>query len=161
MTLFHQQALLHLQDVHESLKTADISVLCPLTTENHIIAWHPHADAKQIIVLSQGITPSTYILAVIADPPHRIVLTVYTKSDGRGAKYDWSKSRFVRSVGGASYVIVQAYLLLQGLLYTSTSQPEMQTTSFPRIPRTHIIMMSLASFASDTTVQAVPLADGS
>ena len=56
--------------------------------------------------------------------------------------------------------MVQAYLLLQGSLYTSTSQPEMQTTSFLRIPRTHI-MMSLASFASETTVQAVPLADGS
>ena len=112
--LLHQQAFLHLQDVHESLQTANISVLCPLTTEHCIVARHPHADAKQVILLCRGMA---LIQAQVANThPQRIVLTMYTKGDGRGAKHDCSIS--IRSVGGASYVMVQAYLLLQGSLYT-------------------------------------------
>lgn len=85
-TLLRQQAFIRLQDVHESIMTANISGFCPLTTGNFIIARHPHVDSKQVIVFGQGmLSILAFVAEIVTHSP-----TVLTKSDGRGSKYDWS-----------------------------------------------------------------------
>ncbi|KAH9935430.1 uncharacterized protein B0H18DRAFT_1082220 [Fomitopsis serialis] len=137
--LLRQQAFLPLQDIHETIATANINLLCPLASGDFVMARHPRADAAQEILIGR-------------------VMTLYAKSDGRGAKHDWTAS--AHSIGAVSYVMVQVYTVLQGSLYTSITQPQIQATTFLRIPRTHLIM-SLSSFSGDITVQALQFGDAS
>ena len=62
-TLFRQQAFSRLQNIHKAILTADITVLNPLTAGHFLVARHPRADAKNSILLGQGMILSGYAIA--------------------------------------------------------------------------------------------------
>lgn len=87
-----------------------------------------------------------------------LVLTMYTKSDGRGAKHDWTES--ATSMGALSYLSLQVYAPFFGANYTTAACPRLGgLATFVHVPPTHLVF-SLAPFRAAIKVEKQTLADG-
>ncbi|KAH9933100.1 hypothetical protein B0H21DRAFT_835847 [Amylocystis lapponica] len=133
-----EEAFLPLQDIHENLYSANVNSLNPLQNGHFVIVWHPK-PRKEGLLLGE-------------------VVTMYSKSDGRGMNHDWLPS--THSLGVPSYVNIQVYSALSGTTtYSSLACKELGSTTFLRIPRTHIIF-SLASSAKSIKKGNLAMPDG-
>lgn len=65
------------------------------------------------------------------------VVTLYSTSGAKGARHDWIDK--VHSVGEPSYLMVQLYAHSHGCTYTSLACKSLESNSFLRVPRTHIL----------------------
>ncbi|KZV71006.1 hypothetical protein PENSPDRAFT_685015 [Peniophora sp. CONT] len=66
------------------------------------------------------------------------VITMYTNSGAKNASHDHIPT--ITSVGTPSYVYVQVFVWTYGNVFSSIACPQLHTSTFMRVPRTHLIM---------------------
>ncbi|KAI0696274.1 hypothetical protein BC835DRAFT_878998 [Cytidiella melzeri] len=129
------QAFAHLQAIHPNMYNANISLSSPLNPGNFVL-------------VSQSVDVAVSKLELLLGR----VVTMYTKSEGRGSKHAWTAS--VDSVGTPSYIAVQIYSHFAGSTYSANSCKKMDCPTFLNVPRTHVVL-SLADYAKTITTGGI------
>ncbi|KAF8803503.1 hypothetical protein BYT27DRAFT_7259964 [Phlegmacium glaucopus] len=130
------QAFSNFRGIHDNFHIANVTSFNTLNPGNLIIALR---TTKEEVILGE-------------------VITMYSKSEGKGSKHEWIPS--APSIGVLSYVYIRTFNVFTGNgMFSSLTCPSLSSSTILQIPRTHILF-SLASSASNITSQELKTADG-
>ena len=144
-----------LADVHERMLDSNIGLFSPLSDGHFVVVWWNIGNGYPEILLARGVSDAliiTICLRLIC-----AVITMYSKTDGQGAKHEWVDSS--QSLGTLSYVAVQIFAHMFGSNYGSIACHTLSCETFAHVPQTHVVV-ALGSYQTGIKTREVTAQDG-
>lgn len=137
-----ERAFSTFRGIHEDALSARVTSLVNLKPGDFVIALQPTPSRGKVVLAQGNITIVSFIIAH-ANNGLFTVITMYTKTDAKGAKHEWIAS--TDQLGALSNISLQVFSPTGRGRFTSIACPDFGDSTFLHLPMTHIIF-SLASF---------------